>query len=317
MKRIFSLGLVAYLAMSVLHAEVLLVEDFDYVAGTPLSECGWSIPYESRYTATSISNGLSFDGYAGCGIGNGALISGDDGSYQPHKAFAKQTQGAIYVAFMMNPYTVYKDCYFLTLRDAITSPNYNFVARVCLNTSNQIGLAYKAGTTSATFADRVLDNETTYLVVLKYEIVEGENNDRVSLYLLDQFAESEPITPLLSVVSTFDIEPENVVLCSSTDDNWILVDGIRVATTWSEAVAAGECPEASAIGTTENDNLSYYSTPNALHLNIANEEEIFIYDTTGKCVSHEFLSSGNYRFELQKGFYVLKTQRKTYKIIIG
>lgn len=306
-------------ALSLAHAEVLLVEDFDYTAGNALTACGWTAMYGGT-SATAITNGLEFDGYAGCGIGNGALISGQDGNYQPHKAFTKQTSGSVYVAFMLQPYMVAKQSYFFSLRDAISISNFNFVGRIYLNEQYQIGLSFfKSNEVAPVFDTQTLDAETVYLVVLKYTMIAGDQNDRLDLYLLDAYTATEPTTPLLSVTNTTscaDICPENIVLRSNSNDDWIVVDGIRVATTWSEAVAAGTCPATGTIRPTA-DHANYYTTPQALHLQLTADETIFIYDTTGKCVYRETLPVGMHKIHLGKGFYVLKTATQTHKIIIS
>lgn len=306
-------------ALSLAHAEVLLVEDFDYTAGNALTACGWTAMYGGT-SATAITNGLEFDGYAGCGSGNGALISGQDISDQPHKAFTKQTSGSVYVAFMLQPYMVAKKSYFFSLRDAISTSTFNFVGRIYLNEQNQIGLSfYTSSAVAPVFDTQMLDAETVYLVVLKYTMIAGDQNDRLDLYLLDAYTATEPTTPLLSVTNTTscaDICPENIVLRSNSNDDWIVVDGIRVATTWSEAVAAGTCPATGTVRPTA-DHANYYTTPQALHLQLTADETIFIYDTTGKCVYRETLPAGMHKIHLGKGFYVLKTTTQTHKIIIS
>ena len=306
-------------ALSLAHAEVLLVENFEYTAGTPLTACGWTAIYNGT-SATAITNGLEFDDYAGCGIGNGALINGIDNSYQPHKAFAKQTSGSVYVAFMLQPYIVTKQSYFFSLRDAISINNFNFIGRIYLNEQYQIGLSfYKSSDAAPVFDTQVLDAETVYLVVLKYTMIDGNKNDRIDLYLLDAYTANEPTTPLLSITNTTsctDIYPENIVLRSADSDDWIVVDGIRVATTWSEAVAAGTCPTNGTAHPT-TDHVEYYTTPQALHLQLTADETICLFDTTGKCVYRETLPAGTHDIDLGKGFYVLKTSARTYKIVIS
>lgn len=307
------------LTLSAAHAEVLLVENFDYTAGNALTACGWTAMYGGT-SATAITNGLEFDGYAGCGIGNGALISGQDGNYQPHKAFTKQTSGSVYVAFMLQPYMVAKQSYFFSLRDAISISTFNFVGRIYLNEHYQIGLSFfKSNEVAPVFDTQTLDAETVYLVVLKYTMIAGDQNDRLDLYLLDTYTATEPTTPLLSVTNTTscaDICPENIVLRSNSNDDWIVVDGIRVATTWSEAVAAGTCPTTGTVRPTA-DHANYYTTPQALHLQLTADETICLFDTTGKCVYRETLPAGTHDIDLGKGFYELKTSVRTYKIVIS
>ena len=288
-----------------LNAEVLLVEDFDYTAGNALTACGWNATYGGT-CATSVTNGLEFDGYTGCGIGNGALISGLDGSYQPHKAFTAATSGDVYVAMMLNPYIVSKRTWIFSLRDAISTSTFNYNGRIWLNETNKIGLSYaKEG---EKYADRVLESNRTYLVVLKYSIVSGTKNDSVSLFLLDAFTDVEPATPLLTAANTSkgandDINPENIVLRSNNEDDWISVDGIRVATTWVEAVAAGDCPS-TAIATTQSDALRLY----AENGRILGSDDMQIFSITGIDVTSQ---NGSLR-----GVYVVKATGKVQKVVV-
>ncbi len=305
-KHLFTFLAVAFCATA--HADLLLVEDFDYTAGTPLSNCGWVTTYGDT-SVTAVSNGLSFDGYAGCGIGNGAIIGeGKDSSSQPHKSFEAQTEGDIYVAFMLQPYMTAKASYFFCLRDAISTSVFNYNARIFLNEANQIGLSYCDGVDGAQFADRVLDNATTYLVVLKYTIVAGAKNDQVSLYLLDAFTANEPAEPLLTTTNSSssanaDINPQNIVLRSSGSDDWILVDGIRVATTWAEAVAAGSCPS-TGMAQPQSDALHLYTENGS----ILGADHMQIFNITGVDVTNQ---NGSLH-----GIYLVKTAGRMQKVVV-
>lgn len=309
MRKFYTLFILAMVFAATLNAEVLLVENFTDTVGKPLTSCGWITTYGSA-SQTAVSNGLEFEGYYGSGIGNGAICSGTDSSNQPHKSFKKQTSGSIYVAFMLQAYDVTAETYFFSLRDAISTTSFNFFGRVQLNTNYQIGLRYSKNDAQQ-YASQPLDPTETYLVVLKYEIVEGSSNDIVSLYLLDQIT-NEPATPLLSVTSTQDISPENIVLRSNKDDDWILVDGIRVATTWEEAVGKST----TAIGNHALNSLNFYASNGELHIDLPANDRIRLFDTTGKCIFDGDLLAGSHAFPLQKGFYVLRTSHETHKIIV-
>jgi len=302
-KHLFTFLAVAFCATA--HADLLLVEDFDYTAGTPLSDCGWVTPYGGT-SVTAVSNGLNFDGYAGCGIGNGAIIGGIDNSYQPHKAFETVTSGNVYVAMMLQSYTCGKRTWIFSLRDAISASTFNYNGRIWINNENKIGLSYdKEG---EKYADRVLDNETTYLVVLKYTIVAGAKNDQVSLYLLDAFTASEPAEPLLTTANSSssanaDINPQNIVLRSNGSDDWILVDGIRVATTWAEAVAAGSCPS-TGITQPQSDALHLYANNGR----ILGADNMQIFSITGVDVTNQ---NGSLH-----GIYLVKAADKMQKVVV-
>ena len=191
-KNIYTFLAMIAMGTAVAGAEVLLEENFDYPQGEfPLEESGWYTQW-GEASSLSIGEGLTFDGYACSGVGNGVVIDADD-SNNPHRAFKQVTEGNVYVAFMLRPSTAYKKGYFLTLRDEKVNDYYsfNFNGRVSVNESGQLGLTF-ANNQNAVYADEVLDGNTTYLVVLKYTIVEGKNNDNVSLYCFDKMPDAEP-----------------------------------------------------------------------------------------------------------------------------
>ena len=200
-KNIYTFLAMIAMGTPVAGAEVLLEENFDYPQGEfPLEESGWYTQWGGA-SSLSIGEGLTFEGYAGSGVGNGVMIDADD-SNNPHRAFKQVTEGNVYVAFMLRPSTAYKKGYFLTLRDEKVNDYYsfNFNGRVSVNESGQLGLTF-ANNQNAVYADEVLDGNTTYLVVLKYTIVEGKNNDNVSLYCFDKMPDAEPATPLVGPLS--------------------------------------------------------------------------------------------------------------------
>jgi len=222
-------------------AEVLLVEDFDYNFGKNLTQCGmWYVEYSGENTI-EISNGLEFAGYAQSGIGNGALINTEGSSGMPHITFGKVTSGCVYVAMMIQgTLPPDKGGWILSLRDNhIWEQTYNENCRLLINADNQLGASVSKPTGIAEYDTTMMDSQRTYLAVLKYEIVAGKNNDRTSLYVLDSICASEPQTPTVGPLtdsSVADIEPYCLLLRGFDDEAWILVDGIRVATTWAEAL---------------------------------------------------------------------------------
>lgn len=269
MKKLFLLS-VGILASVSIFADVLLVEDFEYDDfSTPIVQLtdNWTNDYFDQgswnvcYGAT-ISNGLRFAGYAGCGIGNGLVIEGETGAYHPERTFPQQTSGTVYAAFMFQPTQFYKSGYFFSLRHEASDANFTQNGRVSLEVDEEYdaywGLQFgKASETH--IATEVADPNKVYLVVVKYEIVAGTNNDKVSLFVLDEFTATEPAKPLIGPItdpSKPDINP-GVVLLRGESGNWIMFDGIRVATTWAEAVAPGTCPP-------EDDIPSALSTPSLL-----------------------------------------------------
>lgn len=270
MKKTFLLS-VLFLSFSVIsaHADVLLVEDFEYDYGEILTDHGWYDQYGADTEITTTS-GLLFDGYAGCGVGNAAAI--DAQTNNPlHKDLSRQiTSGSVYVAFMLESFYNDKLAYFLAFREEVSQNNWKMNGRVYVDDENHIGLSFSKEKTTAITSNEVLDPNKVYLVVMKYTINAGDNNDEASLYLLDKYSATEPSSPTLGPVndaSQPDLNPAILQLRGDNNKSYFVIDGIRVATTWSEAVAAGVCPkdegtavadlqpEPHAVKVVENGNL--------------------------------------------------------------
>lgn len=233
MKKVLILLFAVMMSVS-MSAEVLFSEDFSAGVGTLVeSNNGWFTPYDGA-SGVSITNGLEFPGYVMSGVGNAVLLDGNCGQYQPHHTFAEVSQGSVYVAFMFQPSAVAKAGWFFCLRDAYSQSTFNYVARIHLSADGLLGLRFYK-TAEAVFDETMpLDGQNTYLVVLKYTIVEGDHNDQISLYAFDTMPAAEPATPLvgpLTDAQASDICPQNIVLRAFDANSWLVLDGIRVATT--------------------------------------------------------------------------------------
>ena len=236
------------------YADILLTEDFDYPVGTPLTACGWTAPYGNT-TSITITNGLIFNDYFGSNTGNAALIKTKTGSAQPHLKFKSVPQtGDVYVTFMFQPSIVAKKGYFFSLRDDKTT-EYNFMGRVSINEDYRLGLTF-GDNQKAVYAAEILDGQRVYLVVLRYSML-PDANDQVSLYAFPTMPTEQPEKPLIGPLSDAgkpDIQPANIVLRGYDNNSWLVIDGIRVATTWEEAVArtsATDLPQTTSANTTK------------------------------------------------------------------
>lgn len=300
MKRCFCLFLTGLLAYACLQAEVLLVEDFAYDVGERLTANGWYTQYGAA-SEIMVTNGLSVPRYAASDRGNAALLDCVSGSNQVHRAFREVTEGDVYVAFMLLPSVNYKKGWFFSLRDDKTSADnyteFNFNARVLLDAGNHIGLTF-ADNQKARFSDIQLDYSTIYIVVLKYALHAGAQNDAVSLWLLTEPVAAEPSQPLIGPLqdsSKKDIFPANVVLRGYDADGWLVVDGIRVATTWEEAVRLA-------------DDVSAVESP----LVIPGCGITYIYNCLGTCLG---IYTEDAFLALPHGMYILKQETGSRKIL--
>lgn len=246
MKRILHLLQISLVAVCLVftvqrgNAQPLMVENFDYAAGALLTASGWTAHSGGGSQAIDVAvPGLTFAGYPLSNIGGAAQM--DNNGEDVHRRFTVQTAGKVYAAFMIQV-NGSVDGYFLhfggdpvgtTYRPKLfligAADPFNFGLSVGSNTATPVtGGAFAFG--------------KTYLMVMKYEIVDGEKNDVVSLYIMDAaIPTTEPATPTIGPLTDSgqsDINPGSLALRQFNAGQNVLVDGIRVATSWEDAVTA-------------------------------------------------------------------------------
>lgn len=244
-------------------AEVLLVENFDAAVGTPIDGYNdWFTPYNG-VSGITVSSGLEFSNYQMSGVGGAALLDSDCGQYQPHHSFAAVSANSLYVAFLFQPTLVYKGGYFLCLRDTYSLSSFNYIGRVFISEDGYLGLRFSKTAMAVYDETMQLEQNRVYLIVLKYEVIPGEHNDEISLYAFDTMPMSEPVTPLigpLTDVAAPDIHPENILLRSYDANGWLVIDGIRAATSWAEAAAyVNSTTLVSTIESNSTEDAVYYN----------------------------------------------------------
>jgi hypothetical protein len=228
-------------------SQVLLTENFDYANGTLLTAAGWTAHSGSGTQAVDvIVPGLTFAGYPLSNIGGAAQL--DNTGEDVNKVFAAQSSGAVYVSFMVK-IDALGAAYFLHLGQ--TSMGSTYFGRVSLaaGTGNnfKFGLA-KSSETVVNYSSEFVFG-TTYLVVLKYNIIDGTANDEVSLYIISgTVPAAEPATASIPAFTTSatDYSPGSVGLRQFEATQRIYVDGIRIGKTWTDAVTASAGSDISA-----------------------------------------------------------------------
>ncbi len=218
-------------------AAVPFYEDFAYPAGDNLTSHGWVAHSAGGTNPITVNDGgLTFPAYPSSGIGNAALLFGN--SEDDHRLFESQSADSVYMAFMVNA-ADNPNGYFLHFG---TNPySFNYRGRIYLEGTNpnlEFGLAFATESPVVTANNYSLS--TTYLVVLKYTIVAGTDNDQVSLYVFDSAAPpTEPAVPTIGPITnggTSDIDPGAVSFRKYNTAQNVVVDGIRIAKMWSDVV---------------------------------------------------------------------------------
>ena len=198
---------------------------------------------------------MSYSGYPSSGIGNAALITASRAD-DLTKTFTQQSSGNLYLSCQVNVTgETGAGAYFLAFTVNGTSTSYTGRLWVRISgTSVNFGLSKSSE--AATYSSTTFSLNTTYLLVLKYAYIDGATNDPVSLFVFTDpnLPATEPVTPEISLTGT-GITDNNlgaVLLRQASGLPDLTVDGIRIATSWSEAPLPVELTSfsASVIGST-------------------------------------------------------------------
>ncbi len=195
------------------------------------------------YSSTS----LSYTDYPSSGVGGAVtFLNGGSGVNDGdiNRVFNAVTLTSnIYVSFLLNISSALSADYFLHLSTNPFSTSY-FRGRVFAR-SNGAGWSFGLSKSSDTRTDdnTILNFDQTYLIVLKYSFnTTATDDDLVTLYVYSSgVPSSEPGTPLVTIgpVGAGTIsDPTNigsVVIRQGSNTPTGKIDGIRVATSWSEA----------------------------------------------------------------------------------
>lgn len=241
----------------------LLVEHFDYDAGTNLQDNGWNAHSAGTTNPIKITDGgLSWTQtpYLGSGVGNAAAVN-NSGSDENRALGRYVRSGAVYTGFLMRingAVTTGNQGFFFhmgeyndTANPTFTSVSTAFRARTYVvpgttAASFRMGITFNSATPPATQGvdvSRDLDTGRTYLVVVKYQFIPGAANDSVSLYVFEDGANlsAEPakadIGPVAGTQGDVNLM-QYVALRQFNAGQRITVDGLIVRSNWDWLAAS-------------------------------------------------------------------------------
>ncbi|GAA4063147.1 hypothetical protein GCM10022389_04760 [Flavobacterium cheonanense] len=221
----------------------LLTEDFSYstTGDITTSSAGvWTAHSGTTNYPQYTNSGLTYSGFSGSNVG-GAMTISTSGTADVNRVFTNQTSGIVYASFLVNisGVTTTGD-YFAHFGQ--TSVGTTFVGRLFVrrDASNNLsfGLSKSAAIGSATFTPYSYSLNTTYLIVLKYSINSGTNNDTVAIYLNPVLNGIEPGSTTISAADSSAADLASGVgsiafrQAGGNTPN-ATIDGIRVGLTWA------------------------------------------------------------------------------------
>ena len=262
-------------------AQLLLEENFDYATGdlTTVSGGNW-VNIGGTQLIPVTSGSLSYTGYPAAGIGNKITIDAHDASAQDaYRQFATQVpDGNVYVSFLLKitsdtlaPDTSTYGDYFMALLPSTSTTVY--VGRIMTkkgSTADKFKLGLRATATNPTaWLAPDYDVNATYLVVLGYNLITGDANDVVKMWINPAMPGSEPAADLSQTTASA-TDPADIARIAIrqgyTSASSLItpdadIDGIQVGTTWSDIT--GVVPTNPSVSNTSPVNNAVNVLPNA------------------------------------------------------
>ncbi len=222
--------------------QAIMIENFDYPVGSALTSQGWTAHSGAGTNAITVAApSITHPGYLGSGVGNVVTLttSGED----VNRTFAAQTSGTVYVAFLVNitSSSTIGDYFFHVGQTSIGTA---FRGRVFVraNTENKLSFGISQSTTTTiNYSGFIYDLNTTYLIVLRYEILDGASNDVASIFVNPTLNAPLPTSGWITntdAAGTDLAQLGSIALRQGTAANAsaLVLDGIRVSANWADIV---------------------------------------------------------------------------------
>ena len=244
-------------------AETYLTETFDYVEGNLYGNGKW-VKYRKKTTAPIqvAKSPLTFAGYQDNAAGKAVRLTKESGEYCQMLFRDKGTdaaKGTVYYSALVNVSELpsgSRTAAFMALTGANSLDATKFGDAEAGSEGAGLfaqasGEGFKLGVsrnvanlgnvkTSVAWADKECALGTTYLVVVKYEIIDGADNDRISLWVNPAKGNAEPAASVVAeeecLESLADVRGIELRQGSSSVAKTpvAVIDEVRVASTWNE-----------------------------------------------------------------------------------
>jgi hypothetical protein len=222
---------------------LLLLDNFYYDTGLALKDTRWSSHSGTgTNTITVQDDNLGYEGYPSVA---GKCISLTGSGEDVNRTFTAQTANSVYASFLVNvtSATTAGD-YFIHFGPQTIGSDFRGRVFVKKNTANALsfGLSNYSGT--PVWTDFNYSLNTTYLFVLRYDILTGTSDDVAHLYINPPIKSNEPTTFTLTATdaNTDTANIGSIAIRQGSNTPTLKLDGIRVATSWENLFEISEQP---------------------------------------------------------------------------
>ena len=298
--------------------QTLFVDNFNYTTGTDLlSQGGWSLTGTAATPNVKVATGsLSYVGYPASGIGNSVAL-GSTGQ-DINNAFTNQKTGFVYAAALVNITTAGTGDYFIHFGELTSTTAYFCRTYVKADGTNiAFGVTNcSGGTPTQTYTASSYVLGTTYLLVLKVDVVSG-----ASSIIVNPALNTEPTTGWTTNNSGTTVPtPANGIgtinlrqgSATAGVSPTLTLDGIRVATSY------GALFTATGLSTVKAEPLSISLAGKTLTVKeVADGSIVDIYSSIGAKVHSAQLVNGSVQLDnLSKGLYIVRVGNQSSKIMM-
>ena len=316
--------LIVFVLNNFLNAQIIFEENFEYPAGEPLTNHGWTLIRNG--TPIQVNSGsLNYSGYNSSGIGNSAALV-DTGGQEILHTFPVQSSDSVYFAHIIQVNGASTDggvyLYAGGQNTTIFSKRLSVHVKKDINDYLHFGIGKQNG---INYINSGNTEGSTNLIIMKYKFNPGTNNDSISIWINPQLTGGETEPDRTVFFGTDATSISEIVLSQLIGSNHppsAIIDGICISSSWQNIVS--NIIDHSAIKTDKfvlNQNYPNPFNPKttfSYYLPKSGNIEFNVYNVLGQLVASlisEKQSAGHHMFEWDAAhltssiyFYKLKTE---------
>lgn len=331
MKHFYFLFL-TFLISSLSWGQILLSDNFNYLDDTELINNNWGLTgtAATNRLKVGISNGLTYSGYlttlsAGNSVNFLSGATGDD----VNRTFENQISGTVYATFLVNvsSATTTGDYFLHFGKSTMSTGPFHGRVFVKRDGSNNLAFGISMASGTAIYSGFLYSYNTTYLVVMRYNIVDGTGNDVSSIIVNPVIENTEPSSGWITSTDTGtdpgEIGSIGLRQGGTSSTPALRLDGLRVTNVWPFSLSDA------TLNVVKDDITGFSLYPNPVKggkvfISSANnyaERTVQVFDVLGKQVVNQKGTQNSVDVShLNKGVYIMKVTEEgkvaTRKLVI-